>query len=152
MSYAFRVAAEESANDHRLKKQEEERASKGNAAIYALQNKSTLEEIDKIVCSDCKRTARSFMRPDYKCQKHRPSPGVIFSSSGSSSGASGSSSGASGSSSGASGSRASSLAATSTDTMKPSRTSGGGFRRKSKSHRRKKYKSQRRRKSIKRRH
>ena len=145
MSYAFRVAAEESANDHRLKKQEEERASKGNAAIYALQNKSTLEEIDKIVCSDCKRTARSFMRPDYKCQKHRPSPGVIFSSSGSSSGASGSSSGASGS-------RASSLAATSTDTMKPSRTSGGGFRRKSKSHRRKKYKSQRRRKSIKRRH
>jgi hypothetical protein len=168
MSSGFRDAVGEPENDYRIKEaalkknleraENVERAYNGRTpaqvkAENALRDQGPREEIEKIVCSECKRTALMLMDPNYKCPKHRPlrdqgpreeiekivcseckrtalmlmDPNYKCPKHRPSYGVIFSSSGASGSSS-------------------------GGFRRKSKSHRRKKYKSQRRRKSIKRRH
>ncbi len=104
MSSGFRDAVGEPENDYRIKEaalkknleraENVERAYNGRTpaqvkAENALRDQGPREEIEKIVCSECKRTALMLMDPNYKCPKHRPSYGVIFSSSG----ASGSSSG-----------------------------------------------------------
>jgi Zn finger protein HypA/HybF involved in hydrogenase expression len=107
----------------------------GIIAENAIRRQKINQEIDKIVCPDCKRTARMLEDQNYKCPKCRNSQWDINDEV---------------------------LLQLSQSNPKKyfqimkARTQGGvaqgGSKRKSKSHRRKKSKSQRRKKSIKRRH